>query len=117
MKNIFIIALAILLSACNVELDNNMKDREKYWENEISTGLRANASQVELALFLLAHSQKMDCYQNYEKVDICDFTDSQSKGGFKDKPLKLAVMFKLVDEKVVSHSYIPTNANVPMGWE
>jgi hypothetical protein len=116
MKNIFIMALATLLTACNVELDNNMKDREKYWENEISTTLKVNASQAELELFLLAHSQKMDCYQNYEKEDICDFTDSQSKGGFKNKPLKLAVMFKMVDEKVVSHSYIPTNANVPANW-
>jgi hypothetical protein len=113
MKTLLTIALAVLLAGCNAKTDRNIDERTKYWEKEISAGLKAGAGKSEMESFFLTRGEKLDCYQNYAREDQCDITDNQSKGGFSNKPMKLAVILKIKDGKFVSHSFTTTPANAP----
>lgn len=113
MRTVSALALASLLTGCNVQYRNNIEGRQKYWDKEIQTGLQAGASNSDMASFFKTRGEKLHCYQNYAREDQCDITDSQSVGGFKNKPMKLAVILKIKNDKFVSHSFTTTPANPP----
>ncbi len=91
----------------------NIDERKEYWGKEISTSLKAGSSKEELLAFAKAHGQNLNCYQNFNQEDQCDFTDVNSIGGTSSRPVKLAVIFAIKDEKLVSHQITTTLANSP----
>jgi hypothetical protein len=113
MKILLTVVLATLLAACNAKTDRNIDERTKYWEKEISANLKAGATKAELESFFKTRGENLHCYQNYAREDLCDVTDNQSKGGFSNKPMKLAVILKMKDDKFVSHSFTTTPADAP----
>jgi hypothetical protein len=113
MKILLTLALTALLAGCNARTDRNIEERTKYWEKEMAVGLKSGATKAEMELFFKTRGEKLDCYQNYAREDQCDITDNQSKGGFSNKPMKLAVILKMKDDKFVSHSFTTTPADAP----
>jgi hypothetical protein len=107
-----LIGMAIFFSRSFITR-NNISDRERYWTKEISTNLKPGADQSQLEEFLQPRGEKLHCYQTYAREDQCDITDSLSVGGTTKMPMKLSVIFKMKDKKVVSHLFTTTLANQP----
>lgn len=64
---------------------------------------KPEASKGELEAFASKHGETLQCYQNGKRQDVCDFRDSQSKGGSRNLPMQLGAFFVMKDGKVVSH--------------
>ena len=105
-----VIAVSI---ARSISSGSNIDKRQKYWEEQISGTLNSGASKEELEAFTKGHGQILNCYQNYNKEDQCDFDDNQSLGGTSNMPMRLAVIFTLKDDKVASHQFTTSPANQP----
>ena len=105
-----VIAISI---ARSISSGSNIDKRQKYWEEQISGALNTGASKEELEAFTKSHGQILNCYQNYNKQDQCDFLDDQSLGGTSNMPMRLAVIFILKDDGVASHQFTTSPANRP----
>jgi hypothetical protein len=81
----------------------NIDEREKYWKPLIAEGVKPGATREELEAFASKHGEALHCYVNGKRQDVCDFRDSQSKGGSRNMPMQLGVFFVMKDGKVVSH--------------
>lgn len=113
-----IIATAVLATAAALYISRqfaadgrNIDARTAYWEKELTASLKPGSSKEELDAFAKAHGEILSCYQNYSREDQCDFTDSKSAGGSSSKPMKLALIFKIKDGKLISHELTPTLAS------
>jgi hypothetical protein len=84
---------------------SNIDERQKYWAGQIARSLAPGAPTDDLRAFAKAHGQDLRCYQNYRKEDQCSFDDGQSRGGTSNLPVRLAVIFSMRDNKVVSHQF------------
>jgi hypothetical protein len=91
----------------------NIEERTAYWEKELSASLKPGASREDIEAFATAHGEQLDCYQNYDREDKCDFTDSKSAGGSSGHPMKLTIIFTLKEGRLVSHELTTTLANAP----
>ncbi len=102
------VMLAIFLSR-NFMGGNNLDERKAYWGKEIAASVPAGTRKAQLDAFASARGEKLNCYQTYSKEDQCDLDDNKSLGGPSNLRMKLSVIFKMKDEKIVSHSF----TNVP----
>ena len=90
----------------------NFDERKEYWEGEISASIKIGSStNEELSSFAKKHGQKLDCYQDHNRENRCDFIDSESIGGMSSHPMKLAVIFAIKENKIVSYQFAPTAAS------
>lgn len=106
----FVVMAVAVLTACSVE--RSIDQREKYWAAEIPQFLPVGSSKEDLEEFVRSRGQNLHCYQNYDtKQDQCDFADNQTMGGTSNLPMRLAVIFMLKDDRVVSHQFTTTPAN------
>ncbi|MEY4730960.1 MAG: hypothetical protein RL020_2118 [Pseudomonadota bacterium] len=108
-----LIVLAALFMSRGFLNKRNIDEREKYWKKEIFANLKVGATKVQMEEFLKSRGENLHCYQNYSKEDMCDVTDKLSFGGTSSKPMKLAVIFKMKDDKMISYSFTTTLANQP----
>lgn len=92
---------------------SNIDERQKYWAQQISRALNSGARVEELQTFTKIRGQALNCYQNYNKEDLCDFDDNQSFGGTSNMPMRLAVIFSIKDNKIASHQFTTSPANQP----
>lgn len=99
------LGLSLLSSACSVPNSTNINEREDYWKAEIAKSIAPGASRADLEQFARAHGEQLDCNQNGQREDQCDITDHQSAGGTSNLPMRLAVIFRMQDEKYVSHLF------------
>ena len=104
MRTVAILSL-LLLCACSVPNGTNINEREAYWKAEIANSIAPGATHADLERFAQAHGEQLECYQNGDGEDQCDITDHQSAGGTSNLPMRLAVIFKMQDEKYVSHLF------------
>ncbi len=72
---------------------SNMDERKQYWDKELAT-LAVAANKTQLEAFAQAHGQILNCYQNYNHEDRCDFDDTQSYGGTESKPMLYQLSLK-----------------------
>lgn len=99
------LGVLLLSSACSVPNGTNINEREAYWKAEIAKSIAPNATRADLERFAQAHGEQLECYQNGDREDQCDITDHQSAGGTPNLPMRLAVIFRMQDEKYVSHLF------------
>ena len=107
-----VVGIAVFILRDFLFQGRNFDERKKYWDGEISTSIKiGSSSNEELSAFANNHGQKLHCYQNYNREDLCDFNDSESIGGTSSRPMKLAVIFAIKENKIVSYQFVPTAAN------
>ncbi len=94
--------------ACSISNGSNIDEREKNWTEQISGSLKLGDTREVLEAFTKTHGQRLNCYQNYKKEDQCDFDDNQSRGGTTNRPVQLAVIFIIKNNKVFSHQFTTT---------
>lgn len=99
------LGVLLLSSACRAPNGTNINDREEYWKAEIAASIAPGATRADLERFAQAHGERLDCYQNGEREDQCDITDHQSAGGTSNLPMRLAVIFRMKDDRYVSHLF------------
>lgn len=92
-----------MLAACGSANQSNVEERTKYWEAQIAGALPPDSTKSQLEAFAKGHGQTLDCYQNHDREDQCDFDDNQSRGGAPSRPVKVAVIFVLKDDKLASY--------------
>lgn len=80
-----------------------MDERTKYWQAQIAGALPPDSTKSRLQAFAKDHGQTLDCHQNQDREDQCDFDDNQSHGGAPSRPVKVAVIFVLKDDKLASY--------------
>lgn len=86
---------------------SNLEARQKYWEAEIAPAVPLGTTKEDLEAFIVAHGEKMHCYQNEKRQSICDFEDRQSFGGSRSMPMRLSVAFVMKDDTVAGYQYNP----------
>lgn len=84
---------------------SNLEERQKYWQAEIPPVVPAGTSKEDLEAFVVAHGEKMKCYQNEKRQSVCAFEDRQSFGGSRSLPMRLSVEFVMKDDAVSSVQY------------
>lgn len=113
---VFVVLMTVgaVFIARSISTGSNIDKREKYWKEEISKSIHIGTSKDELEIFAKSHGQALHCYQNYNtKENQCDFDDNQSFGGTTRLPMRLAVIFTIKNDKVISHQLTTTLANKP----
>lgn len=101
---VFFVAV-VMWFARGMSSGTNLDKREKYWEKELAGGFKAGSTKDELQAFAQKHGETVRCYQNGNREDECAFTDPESYGGSSNIPLKLAVLFLMKNDKVVSWQF------------
>lgn len=99
--------------ARGISKGSNIDELQKYWAQQISGALNAGATVDEFQTFTKNRGQTLNCHQNYNKEDLCDFDDNQSFGGTSSMPMRLAVIFSIKDNKIASHQFTTSPANQP----
>lgn len=99
------LGVLLLSCACRAPNGTNINDREDYWKAEIAASIAPGATRADLERFARAHGEQLNCYQNGDGKDQCDITDHQSAGGTSNLPMRLAVIFRMQDDRYVSHLF------------
>jgi hypothetical protein len=97
-------AVAAMMLARGMSGGTNIEERRKYWEPLVAEGVKAGTTKQELEAFASRHGETLHCYMNGNRQDVCDFRDSQSKGGSRNLPMQLGAFFVMKGDKVVSHT-------------
>jgi len=114
-RTLFVLFIAVstvvaISIARSVSKESNIDERKKYWVQQMSGTLNVGATLEELETFTKSHGQTLNCYQNYNKEDQCDFDDNQSTS---NRPMRLAVIFAIKDNKIASHQFTTSPAIQP----
>jgi len=117
-RTLFVLFIAVSAAIAftitrDISKGSNIDERQKYWAQQISGALKSGATVEELQTFTKSRGQSLNCYQNYNKEDLCDFDDNQSFGGTSNMPMRLAVIFSIKDNKIASQQFTTSPANQP----
>jgi hypothetical protein len=84
---------------------SNIDERKKYWTEQISGSLTVDTTIERLEAFAKSHGQTLRCRKNAIKEGDCVFDDQQSAGGTRNIPVYLSVVFRIEDNRVISHRF------------
>jgi hypothetical protein len=82
---------------------SNINEREAYWAPRVDAAIKPGASKADLDAFAKANGQRLECYQDGARRDVCSFQDALSQGGTGNLPVRLVVVFVMQGDTVVSH--------------
>jgi hypothetical protein len=114
----FPLLILAILAGCSKSTD--IPVREKYWTQEIKSGLPIGSEQAAMESFFGTRGQKLECFTQQGNMRIindrkppnaCSIADSQSAGGFSNIPVKLSIDFQMSDGKMVSYKLGTTSAS------
>ncbi len=111
------IFIFITLVGCSKSTD--IPVREKYWTQEIKSGLPIGSEKAAIESFFSARGQKLECFTQDGKTrtfndgklpNACSVDDKQSLGGFSNVPVRLAVEIEMKEGKMISYKFGTTLA-------
>lgn len=109
MKGLLYMVAILALAACS--RGSTIDARKAYWQQEIARTLNpGTSSEEDLMAFAEARGQKLRCYQNHQRQDNCAIDDNQSIGGTRTRPVRLAIIFTLNEDRLASHKFAMTSA-------